>query len=166
MDKMEIFEIIDILQEKVESAKNIPLLNRALIDKEDLLASIEDIRLRLPDDLKQARWVKDERKRILAEAQEEANSIVKQGEEKAAQLVNENAITKRAYEQANNIVASAQKSSRELRLGARQYIDKVLADSDTTLAKAQETVRAMRAELRQDSSQKAIENSKESDQQQ
>lgn len=163
---MEIFEIIDILQEKVESAKNIPLLNRALIDKEDLLASIEDIRLRLPDDLKQARWVKDERKRILAEAQEEANSIVKQGEEKAAQLVNENAITKRAYEQANNIVASAQKSSRELRLGARQYIDKVLADSDTTLAKAQETVRAMRAELRQDSSQKAIENSKESDQQQ
>ena len=73
---MEIFEIIDILQEKVESAKNIPLLNRALIDKEDLLASIEDIRLRLPDDLKQARWVKDERKRILGEAQEEANSII------------------------------------------------------------------------------------------
>ena len=155
---MEIFEIIDILQEKVESAKNIPLLNRALIDKEDLLASIEDIRLRLPDDLKQARWVKDERKRILGEAQEEANSIIKQGEEKAAQLVNENAITKRAYEQANNIVASAQKSSREFRLGARQYIDKVLADSDTSLSKAQELLRSVRAELRQDSSQKSIEN--------
>ena len=156
---MEILEIIDILQEKVESAKNIPLLNRALIDKEELIASIEDIRLRLPDDLKQARWVKDERKRILAEAQEEAEAIVKQGEEKAAQLVNENAITKRAYEQANNIIASAQKSSRELRLGARQYIDKVLADSDTSLAKAQETIRSMRAELRQDAGgQKAIEN--------
>ena len=156
---MEILEIIDILQEKVESAKNIPLLNRALIDKEELIASIEDIRLRLPDDLKQARWVKDERKRILAEAQEEAEAIVKQGEEKAAQLVNENAITKRAYEQANNIIASAQKSSRELRLGARQYIDKVLADSDTSLAKAQETIRAMRSELRQDAGgQKAIEN--------
>ena len=156
---MEILEIIDILQEKVESAKNIPLLNRALIDKEELIASIEDIRLRLPDDLKQARWVKDERKRILAEAQEEAEAIVKQGEEKANQLVNENAITKRAYEQANNIIASAQKSSRELRLGARQYIDKVLADSDTSLAKAQETIRSMRAELRQDAGgQKAIEN--------
>ncbi len=35
---MEILEIIDILQEKVESAKNLPLVNRALIDKEDLIA--------------------------------------------------------------------------------------------------------------------------------
>lgn len=156
---MEILEILDVLEEKVESAKNIPIINRAIIDKEDLLASIEDIRLRLPDDLKQARWIKDDRKRILAEAQEEADAIVKQGEEKAAQLVNENAITKRAYEQANNIIASAQKNSRELRMGARQYIDKILADSEASLNKSQETIRAMRVELRQDagSSAKAIE---------
>ncbi len=156
---MEILEILDILEEKVESAKNIPIINRAIIDKEDLLASIEDIRLRLPDDLKQARWIKDDRKRILAEAQEEADNIVKQGEDKAAQLVNEHAITKRAYEQANNIIASAQKNSRELRMGARQYIDKILADSEATLNKSQETIRSMRIELRQDagSSQKSIE---------
>lgn len=158
---MEILEIIDILQEKVESAKNLPLVNRALIDKEDLIASIEDIRLRLPDDLKQARWVKDERKRILAEAQEEADKIIKQGEEKAAQLVNENAITKRAYEQANNIIGSAQKSSRELRMGARQYVDKILAESEASLAKSQETIHSMRAEMRQDSGSKAIENKSE-----
>ena len=147
---MEILEILDVLEEKVESAKNIPIINRAIIDKEDLLASIEDIRLRLPDDLKQARWIKDDRKRILAEAQEEADNIVKQGEEKAAQLVNENAITKRAYEQANNIIASAQKNSRELRMGARNYIEKILADSEATLNRSQETLRSMRAELRQD----------------
>ena len=153
---MEILEILDVLEDKVENAKNIPIINRAIIDKEDLLASIEDIRLRLPDDLKQARWIKDDRKRILAEAKEEADAIVKQGEEKAAQLVDEHAITKRAYEQANSIIASAQKNSRELRLGARQYIDKVLADSDAALSKSQETIRAMRVELRQDST-KAVE---------
>lgn len=160
---MEILEILDILEEKVESARNIPIINRAIIDKEDLLASIEDIRLRLPDDLKQARWIKDDRKRILAEAQEEADAIVKQGEEKAAQLVNESAITKRAYEQANNIIASAQKNSRELRMGARQYIDKILADSEVTLNKSQETIRAMRIELNQESSAsaKAVETSEE-----
>lgn len=160
---MEILEILDVLEEKVESAKNIPIVNRAIIDKEDLLASIEDIRLRLPDDLKQARWIKEDRKRILAEAQEEADAIIKQGEDKAAQLVNENAITKRAYEQANNIIASAQKNSRELRMGARQYVDKILADSEAALSKSQETVRAMRVELRQDagSSVKAAENNEE-----
>ncbi|MGM9551484.1 MAG: ATPase [Clostridia bacterium] len=155
---MELLEILDVLEDKVESAKNIPIVNRAIIDKEDLLATIEDMRLRLPEDLKQARWIKDDRKRILAEAQEEANAIIKQGEEQAAQLVEENVITKRAYEQANSIIASAQKNSRELRLGARQYIDKILADSEATLNKSQETIRAMRVELRQDpSSSKAIE---------
>ena len=153
---MEILEILDVLEDKVENAKNIPIINRAVIDKEDLLATIEDMRLRLPEDLKQARWIKDDRKRILAEAKEEADSIIKQGEEKAAQLVDEHAITKRAYEQANSIIASAQKNSRELRLGARQYIDKVLADSDAALAKSQETIRAMRVELRQDAA-KAVE---------
>ncbi len=153
---MEILEILDVLEDKVENAKNIPIINRAIIDKEDLLASIEDIRLRLPDDLKQARWIKDDRKRILAEAKEEADALIKQGEEKAAQLVDEHAITKRAYEQANSIIASAQKNSRELRLGARQYIDKVLADSDAALTKSQETIRAMRVELRQDTT-KAVE---------
>ena len=153
---MEILEILDVLEDKVENAKNIPIINRAIIDKEDLLASIEDIRLRLPDDLKQARWIKDDRKRILADAKEEADAIIKQGEEKAAQLVDEHAITKRAYEQANSIIASAQKTSRELRLGARQYIDKVLADSDAALAKSQDTIRAMRVELRQDAA-KAVE---------
>ena len=160
---MEILEILDVLEDKVESAKNIPIINRAIIDKEDLLATIEDMRLRLPEDLKQARWIKDDRKRILAEAQEEAASIIKQAEDQAAQLVEENVITKRAYEQANSIIASAQKNSRELRLGARQYIDKILADSESSLTKSQETIRAMRVELRQDaaSSQKAIENSEQ-----
>ncbi len=160
---MEILEILDVLEDKVESAKNIPIINRAIIDKEDLLATIEDMRLRLPEDLKQARWIKDDRKRILAEAQEEAASIIKQAEEQAAQLVEENVITKRAYEQANSIIASAQKNSRELRLGARQYIDKILADSESSLTKSQETIRAMRVELRQDaaSSQKAIEGGQE-----
>ena len=154
---MEILEILDVLEDKVENAKNIPIINRAIIDKEDLLASIEDIRLRLPDDLKQARWIKDDRKRILAEAKEEADAIIKQGEEKAAQLVDEHAITKRAYEQANSIIASAQKNSRELRLGARQYIDKILADSEASLSKSQDTIRAMRVELRQDATAKAVE---------
>ncbi|MDO4563277.1 MAG: ATPase [Clostridia bacterium] len=157
---MEILQIIDILEDKIEQAKNIPLINRAMIDKEDILSTIEDIRLRFPEDLKQARWVKDERKRILAEAQQEAEGIAKDAEEKAAALVTEHEITKKAYEQANEIIAAAQKNARELRLGARQYVDSLFADSEQRLAKAQEIIRHARAEVRQDTnaSAKTIEN--------
>ena len=120
---MEILQIIDILEDKIEQSKTIPLLNRSMIDKEDILASIEELRLHLPEDMKQARWIKDERKRILAEAQSEADEIIKGAKEKTAKMVDEHEITKKAYEQANQIIAAAQKNSRELRMGARQYVD-------------------------------------------
>ena len=66
--------------------------------EEELLADIEDIRLQLPEELKQARWMKEERKKIISEAQQEAESIIKAAEEKTIQMVQEHEITKKAYE--------------------------------------------------------------------
>jgi len=153
---MEILQIIDILEDKVEQSKTIPLLNRALIDRDDILASIEELRLHLPDDMKQARFIKDERKRILAEAQTEAEEIIKNATLKTEKMVEEHEITKKAYEQANQIIAAAQKNSRELRMGARQYVDSLFADTDAKLTKAQSIIRKARADVRQEASKPAI----------
>lgn len=154
---MEILQIIDILEDKIEQSKTIPLLNRALIDREDILANIEEIRINLPDDMKQARLIKDERKRIIAEAQAEADEIIKNAKIKTEEMVNEHEITKKAYEQANQIIAAAQKNSRELRMGARQYVDSLFADTDSKLTKAQSIIRKARADVRQEASKPAIE---------
>lgn len=154
---MEILQIIDILEDKIEQAKTIPLLNRALIDREDILANIEELRINLPDDMKQARLIKDERKRIIAEAQAEADEIIKNAKIKTEEMVNEHEITKKAYEQANQIIAAAQKNSRELRMGARQYVDSLFADTDSKLTKAQSIIRKARADVRQEASKPAIE---------
>ncbi len=153
---MEILQIIDLLEDKIEQSKTIPLLNRAMIDKEDILASIEEIRLHLPEDMKQARWIKDEKKRILAEAQSEADNLVKNTQDKIAKMVDEHEITKKAYEQANQIIVAAQKNSRELRMGARQYVDSLFADTDAKLTKAQSIIRKARADVRSDASKPAI----------
>ena len=154
---MEILQIIDILEDKIEQAKTIPLLNRALIDREDILANIEELRINLPDDMKQARLIKDERKRIIAEAQAEADEIIKNAKIKTEEMVNEHEITKKAYEQANQIIAAAQKNSRELRMGARQYVDSLFADTDSKLTKAQSIIRKARADVRQEASKPALE---------
>ena len=153
---MEILKVIDLLEDKVEQAKSIPLLNRAMIDKEDILANIEELRINIPEDMKQARLIKDERKRILAEAQAEADEIIKNAKIKTEKMVNEHEITKKAYEQANQIIAAAQKNSRELRMGARQYVDSLFADADSKLTKAQSIIRKARADVRQDASKAAI----------
>lgn len=153
---MEILQMIDMLEDKIEQSKTIPLLNRALIDKDELLAAIEELRLNVPDDIKQARLIKEERKRILAEAQAEADEIVAGGKEKMQKLVDEHEVTRKAYEQANQIVAAAQKNSRELRMGARQYVDSLFADTDAKLTKAQSIIRKARADVRQEATKQPV----------
>ena len=153
---MEILKLIDLLEDKVEQSKSIPLLNRALVDKEEILAAIEEIRLSIPEDMKQARLIKEERKRIIADAQAEADDIVKNAKIKTEKMIDEHEITKKAYEQANQIIAAAQKNSRELRMGARQYVDSLFADTDAKLIKAQSIIRKARADVRQEAASKPV----------
>ena len=63
-------------------------------------------------------------------------------------MVNEHEITKKAYEQANEIIESAQKNAREIRLGARQYADNVLGSVEDKLSGHIAEIQAGRAELK------------------
>ncbi|MDD5603612.1 MAG: ATPase [Eubacteriales bacterium] len=146
---MEILAILETLEELVEKSVGIPFSGRCLTDREELLEIIKEIRLKLPDDIKQAKWVKEERQRILHEAQKEAENMVKDAEKKITTLINEHEITKKAYEQANDIIASAQKTSREVKSGVMEYADEILAKIEEGLIKTTETIRSNRSELKQ-----------------
>lgn len=145
---MEILTILETLEELVESSSSVPFSGKCLIDREEVLEIIKEMRIKLPDDIKQAKWVKEERQRILLEAQKEANNIMKDAENKIASLVDEHEITKKAYEQANDIISSAQKNAREIRLGAREYADSVLNKVEEILSDATDVIRTNRAELK------------------
>lgn len=145
---MEILEIIDKLEEKIDKAMNIPFINRSLMDKEDLLADIEDIRLQLPEELKQARWMKEERKKIISEAQQEAEGIIKSAEEKTIQMVQEHEITKKAYERATNMIDSAKASAQETRDQTVQYCDEMLASMQQKFETLVETIKESRSNLK------------------
>ena len=77
---MEIFELLESLEDIIERSRNLPFSAKGVVDKEEILDLIKEIRLKLPDELKQAKWVKEERQRILVEAQKEADGIVKEAE--------------------------------------------------------------------------------------
>jgi len=94
--------------------------------------------------MKQAKWVKEERHRIISDAQKEAAAMIKATEEKIAAMVNEHDITQQAYAKANQIVDSAQQNSREIRLGANQYADDVLRALEEELIKTADAIRANR----------------------
>ncbi|MBE7036304.1 MAG: ATPase [Ruminococcaceae bacterium] len=145
---MDILEIIEALEEKIEHSFTIPFVGRGIVDKDALLDLLQEARIKYPEEMKQAKWVKDERQRIIADAQKEAAAIVKSTEEKMAALVTEHEVTKQAYENANQIVESAQDHAREIRLGANQYADNVLHTIEESLISTVETIRANRKDLK------------------
>lgn len=125
---MDILELIDDLDDAIDNASTVPLTGKSIIDKEAILDIIQEIRLQLPEDLKQAKWVKEERQRILFEAQKEADAIIKGAEERIVTMVNEHEITKQAKLNAQNIIDAANDTSDEIKTGTRKYVDGILED--------------------------------------
>lgn len=145
---MEVMDVLETLEELVEKSTNVPLSGKCVVDKEEILEIIKEIRLKLPDDIKQAKWVKEERQRILQEAQKEAENIILETEKKASFLVEENEITKKAYTQASEIMETTHKNAKEVRVGTREYADGVLNKVTEILRDTLEVIESNRRELK------------------
>lgn len=141
---MDIEQIMNLIEEKIDSCRTIPFWGRGIIDKEEILDLIQEMKNKFPEEMKQAKWVKEERQRIISDAQKEASAMIKATEEKIAAMVNEHDITQQAYSKANQIIDSAQQNSREIRLGANQYADDVLRALEEELVKTADAIRANR----------------------
>ncbi|MBQ3118635.1 MAG: ATPase [Clostridia bacterium] len=141
---MDIEKIIESIEEKIDGCPTIPFWGRGIIDKDELLDMLQEMKNKLPEELSQAKWVNNERQRIINDAQKRAETMIKETEEKIAAMVNEHDITQQAYAKANQIVDSAQQNSREIRLGANQYADDVLRALEEELIKTADAIRANR----------------------
>lgn len=130
---MDILQIIDMLEEVVDKAPSMPLTGKILVDKEDIIDYIQEMRLVYPNELKEAKWVKEERQRILSEAENRAEMMQKNAEEKIVQLIDEHEITKQAYEQANEMMTNAQNSAMAIKEDCDKYANDVLGDVERRL---------------------------------
>lgn len=144
---MELFTLLETLEEMLENSKTVPFSGKAIVEKEDILDIIKEIRLKLPDELKQAKWVKEERGRILVEAQKEADDIVKEAENRIISMIDEHEITRKAYEQKAQIIETANEMSREISKGTKDYADNLLEKIEVVLEDALKTVQNNRKEL-------------------
>ena len=128
-----VLQLLDELEEVLDSSRAGPFSNKVSIDKEEIYDIISEIRMKLPNELKQSKWVIEERNKILIDAQREADEIVKTAEERVVRMIDENEVTKKAYEQAAAIIDSAKKTSKEMRLGAMEYAEEMLSDAENKL---------------------------------
>ncbi len=145
---MEIFTLLETLEDILEKSKSVPFSNKCVVDKEEVLELIKEVRLKLPDELKQAKWIKEERQRILVEANNEANDIIKEAENRIISMIDEHEITRKAYEKKVEIIETANEMSREIKSGTEEYADGVLAGIEVALEDALKIIKNNRKELK------------------
>ena len=145
---MEIFTLLETLEDMLEKSRAVPFSSKCIVDKEEILDIIKEVRLKLPEELKQAKWVKEERQRILVEAQNEADEIIKEAENRIISMIDEHEITRKAYEEKVEIIETANEMSREISKGTKEYADSVLAGIEVALQDAMKVIQNNRKELK------------------
>ena len=144
---MEIFTLLETLEDLLENSKSLPFTSKGIVDKEEMLDLIKEIRIKLPDESKQAKWVKEERQRILVEAQKEADGIVKEAENRIISMIDEHEITRKAYAQKAEIIETANEMAREISNGTKEHADALLAKIEGVLEDTLKTIQNNRKEL-------------------
>lgn len=132
---------LDEMEELLEEAPHIPLTGRAVVDLDRVFALMDKLRKEIPEGVQQAHRVIRDRDRILTQAREEAETIIKEAQGYAEKLTRESVVTQRAEEEAGRILDEARRQSRDVRLGAREYAGEVLEKLEANLQKALAVVR-------------------------
>lgn len=148
--KMDVLKLIDEIEDILENASSLPFSSKVMVDADELYEIIREIRIKLPDEIKQASWIKEERQRILAEAQKDADTLLNEAESKLEELVEEDEITKKAKERAEEIISKAQNNAKSIRLGALEYADNILLETQEDLKEIIDLLNKNRQELRGD----------------
>ena len=145
---MDVLNLIDEVEDIVESGTSLPFTNKVMVDKEELLDIVKELRIKLPDEIKQAAWIKEERQRILADAQKDADTILNEAEYKLKELVDDEEIIKIANNRAEEVVSRAQHKAKEIRIGAMEYADSLLLETQENLKDMIQLLNDNRKELR------------------
>jgi cell division septum initiation protein DivIVA len=132
---MDILALIDRIEELVDSGRSVPFSSSRVVDPEKIFELIDEIRAQFPDELKQARWIVKERQEMLEEAEKEANRVLEEAKARADAIAAEQEIVKLAEQQAAEILDNARAREREIRLGAEDYADEMLANLEVNLGK-------------------------------
>jgi cell division septum initiation protein DivIVA len=135
---MDLAARIQRLEELVREAKSMPLSSSALVNREEVLQLLEEMRAAIPEEIKRARWVVRDREELLAKARAEADQIVARAREQQLQMASREAVVQRAKEEAERILADAEEHARRMRLEAEDYVDAKLAQFEIALQQVQE----------------------------
>lgn len=131
---MIIDDILDMMDDMLDNAASVPFsVKKSIIDGDQMRDYINEIRLNLPQEIKQAKLIVRDRQSIVSDANKEADTIIRRAEERAKVIVSNDEITKAAKARAVEITNQAQSKAKEIKTAADKYIDSVLVQTEECL---------------------------------
>lgn len=145
---VDLIERIDELQTTIEEAKAVPLSSSAVVNRDDLLELVAQLKREVPDEIRHARWMARDRDELLERGRKEAQRIVAEARESRDRLLSRTEIVHAAQREAERIIDDAKERAAKIRLEAEDYVDQKLAAFEILLNKTLATVARGREQLR------------------
>ena len=152
-------QIIEEIEEYIDGCNYSPLSKKNIVvNKEEIEELLRELRMKTPDEIKRYQRILANKDAILADAQAKADAIVNQANIQLNELISEQEIMKQAYAQANAVVEaatmqaqeilnSAAADANEIRMGAMQYTDGMLANMQSIIQNTMESYNSRYASL-------------------
>lgn len=147
-NETDLIELLDQLTQTVRQAKGIPFSDNCIVDREDLLYWITQIRENLPEEIHQARWLLEQNRQVVASARQKAESILRETEQRSAIMINEHEITLRAREMAQATIEQANQTAWQMRVASTDYARQRLTEVENQLTEVLLKVQKNKKELK------------------
>jgi len=145
---MSIDEILEEMDELLDKASSMPFAaHKKVIDGERMRELINDVRLNMPHELKEAKKIEFDCQRILNEAKLNADAIIRKAEERAAQIVSREAIVTEAKKKAVDMLTKAQTASKNLQKNAVESVAKMLNDTEAYYSRNLQSIKSVKTRI-------------------
>ena len=142
-------EVITTLYEMVQDAWSLPLGNdKCVLERDKVLDLLDEISNQLPSELKQAKTIVESRNEVITNAKREAESILKQAESRAKQMISREEVYRQAEREAEEMMKAAQVKIKELRQVTNDYVDDAMKRTEDAIAQSLAEIKESRSKFR------------------
>lgn len=144
---MELLNALNEMEEVIESSFKVPLTKKIMVDEDLILDMMDRIRTTLPEEIRQAKWIIQEREKVMSDTKKEAGRLMEDVQKQMERQVDDNEITRLAKLKADETIEKAELIAQEIKQGARDYADELLKDLEKRIEIIIEEIQGGRIEL-------------------
>jgi cell division septum initiation protein DivIVA len=145
---VDLLNALNELEELIENSGKIPFTKKVMVEEDHLLDLLDRIRTTMPEEIRQAKWIIQEREKVLNDSQKEAMRIMDDAQKQLERKADDSEVVRQAKIAAEEIIAKAEDIAGEIRDGARGYADDILVNLQESLGKISGQIEQGRSELK------------------